>query len=86
MSDGRLRKTKRLPGFERLPLNALRVFESVAARLSFTEAAEALHMTPAAVSTQIRTLEQYPRVPLLRRKGRSVTLSAEGELLPRTTH
>ena len=81
MPDIRLRKTKRFTGFERLPLNALRVFESVASHLSFTEAAEALYVTPAAVSMQIRTLEQYLRVSLFRRKGRSVTLTAEGELL-----
>jgi LysR family transcriptional regulator, glycine cleavage system transcriptional activator len=81
MSEHRLRKTKRLPGFERLPLSGLRVFESVASHLSFSEAAEALHVTPAAVSQQIRSLEQYLRVPLFRRKGRSVTLTAEGELL-----
>jgi len=81
MSKRPLRKTKRLAGFERLPLNGLRVFESVASHLSFTEAAEALHVTPAAVSMQIRVLEQYLRVPLFRRKGRSITLTAEGELL-----
>ena len=81
MSKRVLRKTKRLPGFERLPLNGLRVFESVAAHLSFTEAAEALHVTAAAVSMQIRALEQYLRVPLFKRKGRSITLTAEGELL-----
>lgn len=81
MSKRSLRKTKRLAGFERLPLNGLRVFESVASHLSFTEAAEALHVTPAAVSLQIRVLEQYLRVPLFRRKGRSISLSAQGELL-----
>jgi len=81
MSTRALRKTKRLPGFERLPLNGLRVFESVASHLSFTEAAEALHVTPAAVSLQIRALERYLRVPLFRRKGRSITLTTEGELL-----
>src|ERR1700747_1590062 len=81
MSDRRLRKSKRSAGFERLPLNGLRVFESVASHLSFTEAAESLHETPAAVSMQIRVLEQYLRVPLFRRKGRSITLTAEGELL-----
>ena len=81
MSKRPLRKTKQLAGFERLPLNGLRVFESVASHLSFTEAAEALHVTPAAVSLQIRVLEQYLRVPLFRRKGRSISLSAEGELL-----
>ncbi|MGA7538089.1 MAG: LysR substrate-binding domain-containing protein [Steroidobacteraceae bacterium] len=81
MSERRLRNPKRLPGFERLPLGGLRVFESVASHLSFSEAAEALHVTPAAVSLQIRALEQYLRVPLFRRQGRSVTLTAEGELL-----
>ena len=81
MSERQLRKTKRLAGFERLPLQGLRVFESVASHLSFTEAAEALHVTPAAVSMQIRSLEEYLRVPLFRRKGRTVTLTSEGELL-----
>ena len=83
MSERRLRKTEVVPGFERLPLNALRVFEAVAARLSFADAADALHVTPAAVSMQVRTLEDYLRVRLFRRSGRSVTLTAEGErLLP----
>lgn len=81
MSERRLRKTKRLPGFERLPLNGLRVFESVASHLSFSEAADALHVTPAAVSMQVRSLEQYLRVPLFRRSGRSIALTAEGEAL-----
>jgi len=81
MSERRLRKTKSLPGFGRLPLQGLRVFESVASHLSFSEAAEALHVTPAAVSMAVRALEQYLGVPLFRRKGRSVTLTHEGELL-----
>ncbi|MGH8132848.1 MAG: LysR substrate-binding domain-containing protein [Steroidobacteraceae bacterium] len=64
-------------------MNALRVFEAVAARLSFAAAADALHVTPAAVSMQVRTLEDYLRVPLFRRRGRTVALTAEGErLLP----
>ena len=83
MSERRLRKTEAAAGFERLPLNALRVFEAVAARLSFAEAAEALHVTPAAVSMQVRSLEDYLRVRLFRRTGRSVALTAEGaRLLP----
>lgn len=81
MAERQLRKSKQLPGFERLPLNGLRVFESVASHLSFSEAAEALHVTPAAVSMAVRALEEYLAVPLFRRKGRSVTLTAEGELL-----
>jgi len=69
--------------YDRLPLNALRVFEAVATRLSFAEAAEALHVTPAAVSMQVRTLEEYLQVPLFRRSGRKVALTPEGEqLLP----
>ncbi|HJS22140.1 MAG TPA: LysR substrate-binding domain-containing protein [Steroidobacteraceae bacterium] len=69
--------------YDRLPLNALRVFEAVATRLSFADAAEALHVTPAAVSMQIKTLEDYLQVPLFRRSGRKVELTAEGEeLLP----
>ena len=81
MSEGRTRKSKAARSFERLPLNALRVFEAVATHLSFAEAAEALHVTPAAVSMQIRTLEQYLRVPLFRRSARAIALSAEGALL-----
>ena len=69
--------------FDRLPLNALRVFEAVASRLSFGAAADALHVTAAAVSMQIKTLEDYLQIPLFLRKGRSIGLTAEGaRLLP----
>jgi LysR family transcriptional regulator, glycine cleavage system transcriptional activator len=69
--------------YDRLPLNALRVFEAVAARLNFGEAAEALHVTPAAVSQQIKSLEDYLQTPLFRRHGRNVQLTPEGaRLLP----
>src|SRR6516225_8489148 len=81
MPERRLRKTEQSRSFDRLPLNALRVFEAVATRLSFATAADALHVTPAAVSMQIRTLEDYLRVPLFRRSGRRIALSTEGALL-----
>jgi LysR family glycine cleavage system transcriptional activator len=81
MSERRTRKTEYARSFDRLPLNALRVFEAAATHLSFAEAAEALHVTPAAVSMQIRTLEEYLRVPLFRRSARAIALSAEGALL-----
>jgi LysR family transcriptional regulator, glycine cleavage system transcriptional activator len=81
MSERRTRKTDAVRSFDRLPLNALRVFEAVATHLSFAEAAEALHVTPAAVSMQIRTLEEYLRVPLFRRSARAISLSTEGALL-----
>ena len=67
--------------FDRLPLNALRVFEAVATRLSFAAAADSLHVTPAAVSMQVKTLEDYLQVPLFRRAGRNIELTPEGLLL-----
>jgi LysR family glycine cleavage system transcriptional activator len=66
-----------------LPLNALRSFEAVASRLSFTEGARALNVTPAAVSSQIRSLEQRLKQPLFHRRGREITLTNAGRrLLP----
>jgi LysR family glycine cleavage system transcriptional activator len=67
--------------YDRLPLNALRVFEAVATRMNFGAAAEALHVTPAAVSQQIKSLEDYLQTPLFRRSGRNVDLTPEGALL-----
>ena len=69
--------------YDRLPLGALRVFEAVATHLSFSAAADALNVTPAAVSQQIKMLEGYMQVPLFRRSGRRVEITDEGlELLP----
>lgn len=62
------------------PLTALRAFE-VAARLqSFTKAARELHVTPAAVSHQIRGLESYLGVTLFRRTARRLVLTEQGQL------
>jgi LysR family glycine cleavage system transcriptional activator len=67
----------------RLPLGALRVFEAVASSMSFSAAADALNVSPAAVSQQIKTLEAYIQLPLFRRKGRRVEMTDEAlELLP----
>jgi LysR family glycine cleavage system transcriptional activator len=66
-----------------IPLNALRTFEAVATRLSFSRGAEALNVSPAAVSSQIRALEQRLNQPLFLRHGRQVTLTEAGsKLLP----
>lgn len=66
-----------------IPLNALRTFEAVATRLSFSEGAKALNVTPAAVSSQIRSLEERLNQQLFRRRGRQITLTAAGrKLLP----
>jgi len=83
MARRKLQKAELSSAFDRLPLNALRVFEAVATRLSFAEAADSLHVTPAAVSMQVKTLEDYLQVPLFRRAGRSIELTPEGsQLLP----
>lgn len=69
--------------YERMPLGALRVFEAVATTLNFAAAADALHVSPAAVSQQIKSLEDYIQVPLFRRLGRRIELTDEAlELLP----
>ena len=66
------------------PLNALRVFESAARHLSFKEAAAELHITQAAVSHQIKSLEEQLGVELFRRAGRGVQLTeAARASLPR---
>lgn len=60
-----------------LPLNALRVFDAAARHLSFKLAADELAVTPAAVSQQIRSLEDYLGVVLFRRQARSLSLTEE---------
>jgi len=66
-----------------IPLNALRTFEAVASRLSFAKGAEALNVTPAAVSSQIRLLERRLNQSLFHRQGRQVSLTEAGQkLLP----
>ena len=69
-----------------LPLNALRSFDAAARRLSFAAAAAELGVTPAAISVQVRRLEEWVGAPLFVRGPRSVTLSAAGRALaPRLT-
>lgn len=65
------------------PLNALRAFEAAARHLSFTRAAEELNVTPAAISHQVKTLEEYCGAPLFRRMTRALLLTDAGqEVLP----
>jgi LysR family glycine cleavage system transcriptional activator len=63
------------------PLSAVRAFEAAARHGGFTRAAVELGMTQAAVSYQIRQLEQRLGVALFRRLPRRVALTAEGERL-----
>jgi DNA-binding transcriptional LysR family regulator len=65
----------------RLPLNALRVFVVAARERSFAAAAEQLNVSAAAVSSQVKVLENFVRAPLFKRGPRYVTLSANGEAL-----
>lgn len=67
---------RRLP-----PLGPLRAFEAAARHLSFTRAAEELSVTQAAVSHQIKTLEEHFGVPLFRRLNRALLLTDEGQTL-----
>ncbi|WP_279480000.1 LysR substrate-binding domain-containing protein [Aureimonas sp. SK2] len=60
------------------PLSALRAFEVAARHLSFTRAAEELGMTQAAVSYQIKLLEERVGAPLFLRGRRQVTLTPGG--------
>jgi len=65
---------RRLP-----PLNALRAFEAAARHLSFTKAAGELHVTQAAVSHQIKALEEYLGMPLFKRQNRALLLTDSGQ-------
>lgn len=57
------------------PLNSLRAFEATARHLSFTKAAQELHVTPAALSHQIRGLEDQLGLKLFHRRARSIELT-----------
>ncbi|MFM7343917.1 MAG: LysR family transcriptional regulator, partial [Tagaea sp.] len=69
-------RTRQLP-----PLNALRAFEAAARHASFTKAAEELGVTQAAVSHQVKTLEDALGVKLFRRLTRALALTDAGTAL-----
>ncbi|WP_159670416.1 LysR family transcriptional regulator [Andreprevotia sp. IGB-42] len=64
-----------------LPLNGLRAFESSARHLSFTRAAQELNVTQAAVSQQVRLLEERLGCVLFKRLPRGLGLTDEGRAL-----
>ncbi|MEA2872746.1 MAG: LysR family transcriptional regulator, glycine cleavage system transcriptional activator [Hyphomicrobiales bacterium] len=64
-----------------LPLNALRAFEAIARHLSFARAADELHVTPAALSHQIRALESQLGLELFHRRARAIELTDAGRLI-----
>ncbi|MDH0293273.1 LysR family transcriptional regulator [Pseudomonas sp. GD04087] len=65
-------------------LRGMAVFATVVARGSMAAAAEALGMTPSAVSQQIRKLEAHAQVTLLHRTTRKLTLTEAGEAFYRS--
>lgn len=64
---------RRLP-----PLGALRAFEAAARHLNFTHAANELCVTQAAISHQVRLLEEWLGIRLFERRGHSLKLTTEG--------
>jgi DNA-binding transcriptional LysR family regulator len=62
-------------------LRQLRVFAAVARHLSFGQAAAELHLTPPAISMQIKELEEQVGLPLFDRGARRVSLTTTGEYL-----
>src|SRR3546814_9605193 len=75
-----IRKAKAQPMQNKLPpLNALRAFEAGARHLSFTKAAEELHVTQAAVSHQVKALEEHLGYTLFKRTHRKLGLPAKGQ-------
>ena len=63
------------------PLTALRAFEAAARHMSFAKAAEELFVTPAALSYQIKQLEEFLGVAVFRRLNRAVELTEAGRAL-----
>ncbi|MGR3814087.1 MAG: transcriptional regulator GcvA [Cognatishimia activa] len=63
------------------PLTALRAFEAAARHMSFSKAADELNVTPAALSFQIKSLEEHLGQPLFIRLNRAVELTPAGKTL-----
>jgi LysR family glycine cleavage system transcriptional activator len=67
-------------------LNALRCFESAARHKSYSKAAQELFVSQAAVSQQMRLLEDVLEIKLFMRSGRNMQLTQSGEKLYQSTH
>ena len=62
-------------------LNSLRAFSAVAETMSFSRAAASLNVTHAAVSQQVKALEERIGLTLIERKGKLLSLTTEGKSL-----
>ena len=67
-------------------LRQLQIFRAVAQELSYTRAAESLHLTQPAVFTQVRTLEEQLGQPLIERLGKRLYLTEAGEAVLDSAH
>jgi LysR family transcriptional regulator, glycine cleavage system transcriptional activator len=67
-------------------LRTLRAFDASAEHLNFSRAAEAMGVTPAAISNQIKELEDQVGVELFQRTSRSMRLTRQGEILATASH
>ncbi len=70
-----------MAGMKDATVRQLQIFEASARVLSFSRAAQALHLTQPAVSMQVRQLEHFAGVPLFERTGRRLHLTEAGEEL-----
>ncbi|MGS0740386.1 transcriptional regulator GcvA [Glaciimonas sp. GG7] len=66
------------------PLPALRAFEAAARFDSFSRAAQELHLTPGAISHQVRALEEELGLDLFTRHGKRITITAQGQRFAET--
>lgn len=64
---------------KRVTFRQLRVFTEVTRQMSFSRAAESLHLSPPAVTMQVKELENYVGLPLFERQGRQIQLTMAGE-------
>lgn len=76
---------KPTPLVSALGLRSLRTYAAAARHLHFTKAAEELNVTTAAISHQVRELESQLGVSLFERRGKTLRLSAEGEIMRQAT-
>lgn len=67
-----------------MDVRRLGLLRELAQRGSVTAVARALHLTPSAVSQQLKALEREAGVPLLQRSGRGITLTVPGRMLAET--
>ncbi len=66
-----------------ITMRQLQVFEAVARHLSFTRAAQELHLTQPAVSMQVKQLESILELPLFERPGKTIHLTKAGRTMLR---